>query len=252
MKKLLGISLVAILAASPFAANAEVTPNNKIATTSYVQGAYEAAVDAATDITGDLSNLATSFTDGDKANLVAAVNATKTIADSASAQAGSGDIAVVTGSHMDGDNEVQDYATNLTEAVNQLNESITTLNANALTADSITEGTDNGAISVNGTDVSVHGLGSAAFTDSTAYDAAGAASGVQTAIEGKLDDGASGYDIDAKSLKVQGTDVLTSGAPVSTSGNITVYTTWNGEDTSTVTVSSTGTATTPAPAAEGE
>ena len=128
MKKLLGISLIAILAASPFAANAEVTPNNKIATTSYVQGAYEAAVDAATDITGDLSNLATSFTDGDRANLVAAVNATKTIADSASAQAGSGAIEVVTGTHDEGEGEdvhsVNDYAENLTEAVNQLNTNI--------------------------------------------------------------------------------------------------------------------------------
>lgn len=47
------------------------------------------------------------------------------------------------------------------------------------------------------------------------YDAYGAASGVQTAIEGKLDDGASGYDIDAKTLKVQGADVLTSHQDIS-------------------------------------
>ena len=38
------------------------------------------------------------------------------------------------------------------------------------------------------------------------YDAYGAAA----AVENKLDDGASGYDINAKSLKVQGADVLTS------------------------------------------
>lgn len=47
------------------------------------------------------------------------------------------------------------------------------------------------------------------------YDTYGAASGVQTAIEGKLDDGASGYDIDAKTLKVQGVDVLTSHQDIS-------------------------------------
>ena len=47
------------------------------------------------------------------------------------------------------------------------------------------------------------------------YDAYGAASGVQSAIEGKLDDGASGYDIDAKSLKVQGAAVLTSHQDIS-------------------------------------
>lgn len=40
---------------------------------------------------------------------------------------------------------------------------------------SVTEGTANGTISVDGEDVSVHGLGSAAYTASTAYDAAGAA-----------------------------------------------------------------------------
>ena len=40
-------------------------------------------------------------------------------------------------------------------------------------------------------------------------DAAGAATAVQNAIEGKLDDGASGYAIDAKTLKVQGDDVAT-------------------------------------------
>ena len=62
-------------------------------------------------------------------------------------------------------------------------------------------------------------LGSAAYTDSTAYDAAGAAA----AVENKLDDGASGYDINAKSLKVQGTNVLTSlNGAVLTTGTQTV------------------------------
>lgn len=39
----------------------------------------------------------------------------------------------------------------------------------------VKEGTANGTITVDGTDVNVHGLGSAAYTESTAYDAAGAA-----------------------------------------------------------------------------
>lgn len=43
---------------------------------------------------------------------------------------------------------------------------------------SVVEGTANGTISVDGTDVNVHGLGSAAYTDSTAYDASGAAAAV--------------------------------------------------------------------------
>ena len=45
----------------------------------------------------------------------------------------------------------------------------------ALQVASITTGSANGAIAVNGTDVAVKGLGSAAYTDASAYDAAGAA-----------------------------------------------------------------------------
>ena len=43
---------------------------------------------------------------------------------------------------------------------------------------SVASGTANGTISVDGTDVAVKGLGSAAYTDSSAYDAAGAANAV--------------------------------------------------------------------------
>lgn len=44
----------------------------------------------------------------------------------------------------------------------------------------VVEGATNGTIAVNGADVTVHGLGSAAYTDSSAYDAAGAAETVKT------------------------------------------------------------------------
>ena len=43
---------------------------------------------------------------------------------------------------------------------------------------SVTEGATNGTIDVDGTEVAVHGLGTAAYTASTAYDAAGAADAV--------------------------------------------------------------------------
>ena len=43
---------------------------------------------------------------------------------------------------------------------------------------SVAEGSANGTIAVDGTDVPVHGLGSAAYTAATAYDAAGAADAV--------------------------------------------------------------------------
>lgn len=52
----------------------------------------------------------------------------------------------------------------------------------------LTEGTANGTVAFNGTDVAVHGLGSAAYTESSAYDAAGAAAGVQTALIGTAED----------------------------------------------------------------
>lgn len=52
----------------------------------------------------------------------------------------------------------------------------------ALQAADITTGSTNGTISVNGTDIAVHGLGSAAFTDATAYDAAGDAQAVYDSI----------------------------------------------------------------------
>ena len=52
----------------------------------------------------------------------------------------------------------------------------------------VTTGATNGTISVNGTEVAVFGLGSAAFTDATAYDAAGAAAAVQGATDKTVKD----------------------------------------------------------------
>ena len=63
----------------------------------------------------------------------------------------------------------------------------------------LTEGTANGTVAFNGTDVAVHGLGSAAYTESSAYDAAGAAAGVQTALTGTAEDTAS--DLTLNGLK---------------------------------------------------
>lgn len=52
----------------------------------------------------------------------------------------------------------------------------------ALQASDITTGSTNGTISVNSTDVSVYGLGTAAYTASTAYDASGSAQAVYDSI----------------------------------------------------------------------
>ena len=48
---------------------------------------------------------------------------------------------------------------------------------------SVVEGATNGTVAVDGTDVAVHGLGSAAYTASTAYDAAGAAAAAVAALD---------------------------------------------------------------------
>jgi hypothetical protein len=48
---------------------------------------------------------------------------------------------------------------------------------------SVTEGSANGTIAVNSTDVKVHGLGSAAYTDAAAYETAGAAATAVAALD---------------------------------------------------------------------
>ena len=53
----------------------------------------------------------------------------------------------------------------------------------ALPVTSVTEGSANGTIAVNGTDVNVHGLGSAAYTDAADYEAAGAAAAAVAALD---------------------------------------------------------------------
>lgn len=60
----------------------------------------------------------------------------------------------------------------------QVNGSQLTPDANKLVNVTIAESTSNGKIKVNGVDVAIHGLGSAAYTATTAYDASGAAAAV--------------------------------------------------------------------------
>ena len=53
----------------------------------------------------------------------------------------------------------------------------------SLPVTSVTEGATNGTIAVNGADVNVHGLGSAAYTESSAYEVAGAAAAAIAALD---------------------------------------------------------------------
>lgn len=59
----------------------------------------------------------------------------------------------------------------------------------------LTTGATNGTVSFNGTEVAVKGLGSAAYTNSDAYDAAGTAAGVQTTVTGTSSDASTAITI---------------------------------------------------------
>ena len=63
---------------------------------------------------------------------------------------------------------------------------------------SVTEGSANGTIAVNSTDVKVHGLGSAAYTEASAYEAAGAAAAAIAALD-KTDSAQAGQYVSAVS-----------------------------------------------------
>lgn len=104
--------------------------------------------------------------------------------------------------------------------------------SNFITAADVTEGTGNGTIAVEGTDVKVHGLGSAAYTESSAYDAAGTAAGLIGALD-TADEAVEGQYVSAVSQedgKITVTRATLPAAPViaegATNGTISV----NGAD----------------------
>lgn len=75
---------------------------------------------------------------------------------------------------------------NVVETV-KVNGSALTPDANKAVNVTVAEGSTNGTVAVNGSDVAVHGLGSAAYTDSSAYEAAGAVSTAIAALDADVD-----------------------------------------------------------------
>lgn len=75
---------------------------------------------------------------------------------------------------------------NVLEGV-QVNSSDLTIDANKKVNVTVAEGSTNGTVAVNGSDIAVHGLGSAAYTASTAYDAAGTAAAAVAALDTSSD-----------------------------------------------------------------
>lgn len=83
--------------------------------------------------------------------------------------------------------------TALTQAVEKANSAV----------QSVAEGATNGTISVDGNDVAVHGLGSAAYTDSSAYEVSGAAATVKSELLGATKEG-DATTIAALNTKIEG------------------------------------------------
>ena len=100
-------------------------------------------------------------------------------------------------------------------SINGTTSNLFTANQSTTATLTIATGSTNGAISFNGTNVMVKGLGSAAFTESSAYDAAGAASTAETNAKNYADDLISGL---GNVMEVKGT---TNTVPTGTTGNNT-------------------------------
>ena len=81
---------------------------------------------------------------------------------------------------------VEDMNTSINDAKAYTDDKIANIVIPESGVQSISEGSTNGTISVDGTDVAVKGLGSAAYTNSSAYDAAGAASAVDAKLNNYL------------------------------------------------------------------
>ena len=105
-----------------------------------------------------------------------------------------GDAVLTTTSSLDGSN----ILTGTIEETSLSQDIQTSLGLADSAVQVIETGSENGTISVDGNDVSVKGLGSAAYTDSSAYDAAGSASTAESNAKGYADDVASTAESNAK------------------------------------------------------
>lgn len=91
----------------------------------------------------------------------------------------------------------------------------------------VKSGSANGTIYVDGTDVAVKGLGSAAYTDASAYDAAGAATTAETNAKAYADEKVaaidlSGIDANAAAISTNVSDIDKLEAAIGEGGSVTV------------------------------
>ena len=157
-------------------ATAHDTDSN-VATAGYVKGAYNAAIRAINKVseTADSALQESDITSG-TGNGTIAVNGTDVSVTGLGSAAYTASTAYATaaqGTKADnaetllGNETMGTTATTVTGAVAELKDAIDDLDDAVVK--SVVEGTTNGTVSVDGTDVAVHGLGSAAYTASTDY-----------------------------------------------------------------------------------
>lgn len=243
MKKLLNISVIAALAVLPMAANAtptygsvpaepvDATANTNVASTSFVRGAYNAAVavanaeyQRATGVEGTLSNLTTT----DKSSLVNAINE---LTDSENIGYDNTTSGLTADNVQDAIDEIAGTAGSAIQEV-QVNGTALTP-ANGAVNVTVAEGSTNGTVAVNGVDVDVHGLGSAAFVNT-----------------GALADTAGTYDNTGSGLTAttiqDAIDEVAGSVATQSAKVLKVYTTWNTDTNQEVTL------TNPTPAQQGD
>ena len=201
MKKLLNISVIAALAILPVAANADITTTDpgatnanapvaanapkyslatadgtdaNLATAGYVKGAYNATIKAINKVATTANSAVQSVTEG-ATNGTVSVDGTDVAVHGLGSAAYTDSTAYATAAQgTKADNAETNIGTmaNLTGGETTLVEAIEAVRTTAdgaLTASDITAGSANGTIAVDGQNVAVTGLGSAAYTDSTAY-----------------------------------------------------------------------------------
>jgi hypothetical protein len=88
---------------------------------------------------------------------------------------------------------------------------------------SVAEGSTDGTIAVDGTDVAVHGLGSAAYENTTAFDAAGAAATAKSEVIGESTDASSASTIYGAKKKAEEEAAAVLGTAQDSASDNTVY-----------------------------
>ena len=219
MKKLLGISLVALFAVSPMMANAATGDIINADPINIADADHGGAVQSANSVTTNVNpkwKLATSsdsdvnaasagYVKGAYNAAIKAVNAVhdEAVAAQSAAAAASGAVAALD-STVGSEGGVDKVVISVTQTDGLLTAATAKIEAGSISkgalsatvqssldkADTalqshqaITEGATNGTISVAGSDVAVHGLGTAAYTDSSAYATAAQGAKADTALQ---------------------------------------------------------------------